>query len=293
MKRSSFLASAALCLTLLTLTIAAPAQILNNGSLTQSGIYGNWQANSQNAVSSGTGTITMNQCYFRTNPLGINGPTPASAMGMNSQFFPLSTTMKVTVVDGSNTETVTPTAVSAPTIAPPSGVTPYTCSFTASFSNSHGVGVTLISGDAGLGEAALDNSRGYGITAGATTYAGVCTGTATASSTIYLYGLGGAGSAETCTLTAVSGNPPVLNRPAALKNLLVTAGTGGVSSSSGVFKILDNGTATGITCTIGTGTTCQDTTHAYLANAGDVITADFTTQASETLAGVVVTVESF
>ena len=269
------------------------AQIANNANLTQSAIYGNWMANSLNAVSSGAQTISLNDCYFRTSGLGANQTNPNAVAGMNSQFFPLGTNAPVTIVDGANTETVTPSAVQAPTVAAPSSITPWACSFTATLSNAHGSGVTIISGDAGLAEAANDNGHGYGITAGALTYAGGCTGTATSSSTITLQGLGiPATSAHACTATTVTAAITV-PRAGVLKNLSATAGTGGVGSGSGVLTVYKNGSASAVTCTFGTATACSDTTHSVTLATGDIIYATFTTAGSETLAGVSASVEVF
>ena len=69
--------------------------------------------------------------------------------------------------------------------------------------------------------------------------------------------------------------------------LNVTATHAGVNASSGVVTVLKNGSATTLTCTIGTLTSCADNTHGPVAYAvGDVISIQFTTQASEVLAGV-------
>ncbi len=274
----------------------APAQVLNNGNLTQSQSYGNWMDTSLNAISSGTATINLTQCYYRSSSLGINqGANPPSGVSQNSFFFPFATNVPVTIVDGSNTETVTPSSVGAPTVAAPSSVEAYACSITASFSNAHGIGVQIISGDAGLAEAANDNAKAYGVTAGAIEYGGGCTGTATASSTLTVYGLGivaGASGAHACTATTVTTTISV-PRPGVLKNLSITATAGGVSSSSGVFTLYKNGSASAITCTTGTATSCADTTHMVTVGIGDTFYVTFTTQSGETLAGVTAQVELF
>ena len=285
------------CLFALALAIPAAAQISNNANLTQSQLYGNWLSTSTNAVASGAGTMSLSQCYFRTTSLGINqGANPPSGLGMNSLFFPLGTNVAVTIVDGSNTETVTPTAVSAPAQAPVSSVTPYTCSFTvSSFAHAHAAGVTVISGDSGLGEAANDNGKGYGITGGAGTLAGTCTGTSTASQTLGLYGAGQF-AATTCTSTVVNLGQ-VQGRAGQAKNLSCTASAGGVSSSSGVVTMdivhQTTNATTALTCTFGTGTSCSDTTHVVSFAAGDALGFQFTTQGSETLANVQCTAELF
>jgi hypothetical protein len=114
---------------------------------------------------------------------------------------------------------------------------------------------------------------------------GSCTGTATASSTLGLYGTGPNVTATTCTSTTVGGGQ-VMTHAGTLGYLQITAATAGVSSSSGVFTVLQNGSATTITCTIGTAAKCYDGTHQVAFAAGDLISIEFTTQASETLAGI-------
>ncbi|HEV2990830.1 MAG TPA: hypothetical protein VG759_20495 [Candidatus Angelobacter sp.] len=116
------------------------------------------------------------------------------------------------------------------------------------------------------------------------TLQGTCTGTATASSTLGLYQLGEL-AATTCTSTTVNIGQ-VMNRAGTLLNLQVTAGTGGVNASSGVFTVLKNGSAATLTCTAGTATSCSDVTHTAAFAVGDVISIQFTTQAAETLAGI-------
>jgi hypothetical protein len=120
-------------------------------------------------------------------------------------------------------------------------------------------------------------------------FVGGCNGTASAGSTLTLFGLGNF-TALTCTQSGVAGSIPM---PSAgtLKNLRVVAVTAGVNASSGVVTVMDNGVSTGITCTLGTGTTCNDTTHTASVAAGDLILIQFTTQGAETLAGVRATVE--
>ena len=84
-----------------------------------------------------------------------------------------------------------------------------------------------------------------------------------------------------------------MTRAGTLKGLTVTATHVGVSSSSGVVTVNKNGSATALTCTMGTTLACSDTTHSVSFVAGDFITISFTTQASEVLAGVVGTVQAF
>jgi hypothetical protein len=121
---------------------------------------------------------------------------------------------------------------------------------------------------------------------------GACTGVATASSTLGLFGTGPNVTVTTCT-TATIGSGIVMHASVTLQGLFVTASTAGVNASSGVVTVLKNGSATAITCTIGTGTSCNDSTHTVAAVAGDLISINFTTQAADTLAGVKAQVETF
>lgn len=117
-----------------------------------------------------------------------------------------------------------------------------------------------------------------------------CTGVATASQTLGLYGTGPNEITTACTSTTI-GSGEVMNSPRTLQNLFVKAGTGGVNASSGVFTVLKNGGPTTITCTMGTGTFCADSTHIVTVAAGDLISLQFTTQAADTLANVKAQVE--
>lgn len=114
---------------------------------------------------------------------------------------------------------------------------------------------------------------------------GFCNGVATSSTTIALYGFGQVSSTN-CTATASNGGAFLANRSGVFKNLYIAAiGSGGVNSSSGVVTLYDNGVAESVTCTIGTSTSCNDTTHTFTATAGHFYTLRVTTQASETLSG--------
>jgi hypothetical protein len=137
----------------------------------------------------------------------------------------------------------------------------------------------LIAGSTGVTSAAT------GIWTGPATLQGSCSGTATSSSTLGLYGLGQQ-AALTCTSTTVSLGQ-TMTTSGTLEGIIVTATHAGVNASSGVVTVLKNGSATTITCTIGTGTSCADFAHATAYALGDVISVQFTTQTSEVLAGVV------
>lgn len=110
--------------------------------------YANWSVKSLNAVSAGAGSMTLNSCY----PIiGSDNRTPVFTALFNLD-------VPLIIVDGSNTETVTPTAITTPTAAGPSTVNSLNCGFTATFANAHGVNVTIVSGDSGLMEAVNDAS---------------------------------------------------------------------------------------------------------------------------------------
>jgi hypothetical protein len=118
------------------------------------------------------------------------------------------------------------------------------------------------------------------------TLEGACTNTAPSSATIRLYGLGETSTA-TCTSTlTTTGDGQVIGAATTIPGMSVTATTGGSNASSGAVTVLKNGTATTITCTLGTGTSCQDYAHSTAFAAGDILSVQFTTQAAETLAGV-------
>jgi hypothetical protein len=115
-----------------------------------------------------------------------------------------------------------------------------------------------------------------------------CNGTASPSTTLTIPWPGTANTA--CTNSASTIQIP-LTSAGTVKNLRVRCATGGINASSGNFDILDTGGDTGIKCTIGTGTTCSDTSHIFAAAAGDPLLIQFTTQAAETLANCAVSFE--
>lgn len=114
---------------------------------------------------------------------------------------------------------------------------------------------------------------------------GTCTGTASPSSTLGLYGTGPNATTTTCTSTTIGSGIPMTGART-ISTLLVTASAGGVSGASGVVTVLKNGSPTALTCTLGTTTTCFDGTHSVAAVDGDLISIQFTTQGAETLANV-------
>jgi hypothetical protein len=119
---------------------------------------------------------------------------------------------------------------------------------------------------------------------------GICTGVATASSTLGLYNTGSNVTISTCTSATIGLGIPV-SGARTLQNLVVTASAAGINASSGVVTVLVDGAATGITCTIGTATSCSDGVHTVAVTDGQRVSIQFTTQAAETLAGVKALVE--
>lgn len=117
---------------------------------------------------------------------------------------------------------------------------------------------------------------------GSNTLNGSCTGTATAASTLGFFGLGDF-AVQTCT-SVVTNIGQVMNHAGTITGLTVTSTAGGVNASSGVVTILKNNAATASTCTMGVALRCTDLTHQVTFVAGDIISAQFTTQALETLA---------
>lgn len=93
----------------------------------------------------------------------------------------------------------------------------------------------------------------------------------------------------TCTVNSVATANSVgvlASRTGTLRNLRVHADVGGINASSGVVTVNISGVgATTLTCTLGTGTTCSDTTHSVAITAGQLATLFMTTQVGETLAG--------
>lgn len=112
--------------------------------------FANFQAKTITAVAAtGSQTVQLDTCYFAL----AEGP---------AYWFPLAVGVKVQILDPSGTqtnsngssETVTITAVQTPTLAPGSTYpTGYACGFTASFSNTHPLGIKVVSADKGVGEA--------------------------------------------------------------------------------------------------------------------------------------------
>ena len=113
---------------------------------------------------------------------------------------------------------------------------------------------------------------------------GACTGVATAAATLGLYGIPGVTGATSCTNATIAG--AVSKGSKTLMHLFASSTAAGTNASSGVVTVMRNGVSTSITCTIGTGTSCSDTSHVQALSAGDIYSIQFTTQAADTLAGV-------
>ena len=128
-----------------------------------------------------------------------------------------------------------------------------------------------------------------GSAVGNTSVSGTCTGTVPATATTGgLYGTGSNITSTVCATIggATAGNGIVMQAAGTMGMLQVATGTGGVNASSGVFTVYQNGVATTITCTVGTGIVCRDVTHYVAYAAGDLISIEYTSQALDTLANV-------
>lgn len=111
--------------------------------------FGKWAFQSQSGISSGAQTVTLNGCYIRPGTGQIGTASPLT-------FYPIAVNVPLLIQDGTtNSETVTPTAVTQPTQSTgPSTISPVTCTFTATFVNSHlNAGFGVSSADGGLEEA--------------------------------------------------------------------------------------------------------------------------------------------
>jgi hypothetical protein len=237
------------------------------------------------------------------------------------------TNLPLTIGIGANAETVTPTAASGCA----ANVSVGNCTITVVTANAHGSGDPVYSGSGGVSEAAIDANTSPGGSGGVVvvdpsfsgtaanittarslfanvsiedvrqpllppqTLVAVGTGTATASSTLYLVGPGAATNAFTNT-TATNATF-VAPRSGTLTQMLCTATTGGVGAGSGVVRVRTAPVSSGtfansaITATFGTGTSANDVQHTASVVAGQPIQIQVTSAASETLAGAVCTLQ--
>ena len=120
-------------------------------------------------------------------------------------------------------------------------------------------------------------------------YATGCTGTVTSSSTSFAFaGFGSSTTACTGVTTAVSGTK--IPTSGTVKNLFVNLSAAGKSGDK--VQMLKNGSTTGApTCTYGTGTSCSDVSTALSVAAGDVITVEYVSGASDGSANLAVSFE--
>lgn len=119
----------------------------------------------------------------------------------------------------------------------------------------------------------------------------LCTGVATSSATMYVRFYGS--NACTNTTETIAAGAEILTEHAGfIQNLRVKSNAAGFAAGSGVFTIGVNGTGdTTVTCTVGTGTTCNDGTHSVAVIAGARLYVKMVTMATETIADVMVTFE--
>ncbi len=127
----------------------------------------------------------------------------------------------------------------------------------------------------------------------AQTVAGSCTGTASSSLTIGLYGTGPqTTTTTTCTATPI-GSGIVMDHAGTIAYLQVSYSAAGVAGDTVV--VLDNNSALGtsITCAPTAGTSCSDMAHTDSFAAGDRISIEVNTGVAETLANVIANVGIF
>jgi hypothetical protein len=96
-----------------------------------------------------------------------------------------------------------------------------------------------------------------------------------------------------CSASPQPGTGMPVARTCVVQNLQVTSTAGGKDATDAVVSLNVGGSATGITCTLGTGTSCSDTTHTALATnsgslpaTGQLIQVQIVTESSTTVAGI-------
>ena len=141
---------------------------------------------------------------------------------------------------------------------------------------------TLPVANGGTGETAYG---GWSIIAGA------CTGTVGSAETESPFLLGAVQTACSGATTSTAGM--VMPSAGTLQDLEVASSAAVVGGTGkDVATILDNGTATALTCTIAASAkTCHDTTHTAAVAQGDIITATFVTATTDTAANLSISVE--
>jgi len=124
-----------------------------------------------------------------------------------------------------------------------------------------------------------------------------CTGQATSSSTLAMFGAGSAATSCTSSVGSENATQLLMNTSGTLSSLAVRCAQSGTRPQSGVFSVWDlpsgtgmsgpsSGTNTGLTLTYGTAkanTTLFDLSHSFAYAKGDLLRIQFTTQANETL----------
>jgi len=112
---------------------------------------------------------------------------------------------------------------------------------------------------------------------------GACNGAAlnNAVNAIGVLGLGLNPSSGLCNGAALVSHGMLLPHACTLQNLFVKSSAAGAGSSDGVFTVQDGASATALTCTVGTGTSCNDVAHTASAAAGDQIWVIATTTSTQ------------
>lgn len=118
------------------------------------------------------------------------------------------------------------------------------------------------------------------------TISSLCTGTISSNATIFMP-FQPTGTACTDTSEGLN-NQLLVAGPTQLSNLRVLAGTAGLLAESGVVTVRVNGIDTGLSCTVGTATTCSNTSDRIAVVAGDVVTVLVRSRTSDTLANILV-----
>lgn len=119
----------------------------------------------------------------------------------------------------------------------------------------------------------------------------ICTGTASSTATLFIKQYG-SNACNNTTETINAGTEVLAEHNGFLQNLRVKSNTAGFAAGSGIVTLGITGTGdTLVTCTVGTGTTCNDATHSVAVTAGSRIYVKMVTAATETLADVLVTYE--
>jgi hypothetical protein len=153
------------------------------------------------------------------------------------------------------------------------------------------------SGDASFNNVTISGSCSGCVGRNVRTVAAFCTGRATGSATLTMFGAGTNIESCTASVNGQSAGQLLMNTSGIASGLAVRCGQAGVTQSSGVFKIWDlppgvpmsgakSGIDTGISVTYGTviaGSTQFDDVHTFTYKKGDLLRIQFTTERNETL----------